>query len=92
VEGHGVVNGDRLDQRLASSRRREYQLVSIHNDMWSMMLLLSGWQVGVCLSLGVEPKVVDGADVEQLVLTPMISGLSLRRLMVVELSRHLGKH
>jgi hypothetical protein len=55
-------------------------LAGVHDDGWSKVLLLSGWCIGVCLSLGIEPKVVDGIDVEQLILTPTRLDLCLNTL------------
>jgi hypothetical protein len=48
-------------------------LAGVHDDEWSRVLLLSRWQVGVHLCLGVKPK--DGVDVEQLI--PVATGPDL---------------
>jgi hypothetical protein len=78
VEGHDIVDGDRSDQRLTYSCWCGYRLVDVHDDGWSKVLLLSGWQVGVCLSLDVKQK--DGIDVEQFIPMPMGQNLPLSTL------------
>jgi hypothetical protein len=102
VEGYGIIDGDRIEQKLASCFRHGYRLAGVHNDGWSRMLLLSGWWTRVCLSLGTEPK--DGIDVEQLDSVPTRLDLSLSalrgrvgekpldRLILADLSWCVGQH
>jgi hypothetical protein len=102
MEGHGVVNGDCLNQRLTSNCWCGYRFADVHNNGWSWVLLLRGWRVGVRLSLGVKQK--DGIDMEQFILTPTGPNLPLSalrgwvgekrlgRLVVVELIQCVGIH
>jgi hypothetical protein len=102
LEGYGIVDGDLLEQKLASCYWHGYRLAGVHNDGWSRMLLLSGWWTRVCLRLGTKPK--DGVDVEQLVSAPPRLDLSLSalrgrvgkkpldQLVVAELSWCVGQH
>jgi hypothetical protein len=70
---NAIIDGDHPNQRLASSCRHGYRLAGVHDDEWNRVLLLSRWQVGAHLCLGVKPK--DGVDVEQLI--PVATGPDL---------------
>jgi hypothetical protein len=89
-KGHCIIDGDRLEQRLASIRWCGYRLAGVHDDGWSSALLLCWWRVGSHLSLGVEPKIVDGIDVEQLIPTPTGPDLPLNALRVWVGEKHLA--
>jgi hypothetical protein len=40
AEGHGVIDGDHLDQRLTPRCQCGFRLVSVHDDMGRRVLLL----------------------------------------------------
>jgi hypothetical protein len=54
---------------LSLRSQHDFWLAGVNDDRWSRVLPLHRWWVGVCQCLGIKPKVVDGVNVEQLVLT-----------------------
>jgi hypothetical protein len=95
MKGHEIVFSDRPDQRLTPTCWHGLRLADVHDSRWSKALPPCGWRVGIHQCLGVEPKMVDGINVEQLI--PMPTGpdpplsalrgwVGEKRLVVVELS------